>query len=140
MTPIVVGRGRQERRVLTAEEQNYNRRFADERMLIERCNGVLKMRFRCILNERHLRYESVKVARFVYSCVTLHNFLILNNFNILHDINENELQEVIRVQHAQNQANQFANVQIPNDNVQRREGQMRQQQLINVLNALPPLR
>lgn len=141
MTPIITGRGRQQPRALTPEERNYNRHFFSERNIIERCIGVTKMRFRCILGERRLRYTPRKVARFFYCCATLHNWLILNNFDILHGIDERELNELIqaRVDHERQEANQFAagNIQIPNPPQQQREAQRRRLHLINVLNALP---
>lgn len=46
------------------------------------------MRFRCILGERKLRYHQTKAGKIVYACATLHNYLIFNRFNILHDMDE----------------------------------------------------
>lgn len=80
---------------LTPIEQNFNLRLRRPRHSIERLIGILKMRFRCILGERQLRYEANKVGRIVYSCATLHNFLLLRNFDIMRNINENRLQNVI---------------------------------------------
>lgn len=69
----------------------FNRKIRSTRSLIERVIGLLKVRFRCLLGERQLRYNQTKVSYIVYACVTLHNFLITKRFNIMHDINENDL-------------------------------------------------
>lgn len=80
---------------LTAAERNYNQIILSVRHLIERTIGVLKMRFRCILGERQLRYNQTKVSKIICACATLHNFLLSNRFNILHEMNEDDLQNLI---------------------------------------------
>ncbi|KAK9709258.1 DDE superfamily endonuclease [Popillia japonica] len=57
-------------------EYRYNRAHARARNCIERCIGVLKGRFRCILGERVLRYDPQKVGIIVNACVVLHNICI----------------------------------------------------------------
>lgn len=47
------------------------------------------------MGERELRYSPTKVGRIIYSCATLHNFLISNRFNILRDIDNDMLANVI---------------------------------------------
>lgn len=136
MTPIATHHGQQQPRQLTPEEENYNEMFIRVRIIIERCIGILKMRFRCILGERQLRYESRKVSRIFYCCATLHNWLILNNFDVLHDLDEQELQEVIRNEHQMQQAVQLQNVQLPAQQAQQQEAEMRRRHLVNVLHAL----
>lgn len=78
---------------LTNEERAFNRRICSIRSLIERVIGVLKIRFRCLLGERQLRYNQTKVGQIVYACATMHNFLISKRFDIMHGINENEVAE-----------------------------------------------
>lgn len=56
---------------------------------------MLKARFRCILGERQLRYHQTKVSRIIHTCATLHNFLILNGFDIFHDIDPLVLAAVV---------------------------------------------
>lgn len=80
---------------LTAAEMNYNEIILSVRHLIERVIGLLKVRFRCTLGERKLRYHQTKASKIIYTCATLHNFLIRNRFNIMHGIDPNELMNVI---------------------------------------------
>lgn len=84
---------------LTEAQENFNVSLCAIRQLIERCIGLLKVRFRCILGERKLRYNPTKVGKIIYACATLHNFLIVNKFDIRHDIDQDLLQIVINNQH-----------------------------------------
>lgn len=63
--------------VLNAEEGTpelyYNLRHMSARNCIERCNGVLKSRLRCLLLERKLRYSPVRVNNIAASYTVLHN-------------------------------------------------------------------
>lgn len=111
---------------LSVEQQYFNQRVCSLRQIIERCIGLLKIRFRCIMGERKLRYMPTKVGRIVYACATLHNFLIFNHYNILHNINQNMLQNFFNAQNvapiAQNQHIEQA-------------GRMRRNEVLNVLIA-----
>jgi len=60
-------------------EARYNKWFGKTRSIIERCNGVLKMRFRCLLKHRVLHYSPEKAASIINACVILHNICITNN-------------------------------------------------------------
>lgn len=90
-------------------ERRYNRRIRSIRSLVERVIGVLKTRFRCILGERPLRYHPTKVSKIIYACVTLHNFLIHNRFDIMHNLNDDDLnnagagQGLVNVEYFNNQ-------------------------------------
>lgn len=57
----------------------YNEAFKRARSLIERCNGLLKMRFRCLLKHRVLHYRPTKASKIINACVVLHNMCIENN-------------------------------------------------------------
>lgn len=103
----------------------FNLRLCVVRQMIERCIGLLKLRFRCLLGERKLRYSPTKVGRITYACATLHNFLISKRFHIFHDIDENMLQNLINAQIA----NQMVNSQ--NENL--RLGQIRRNEVLNHL-------
>lgn len=85
---------------LNVDERNYNEIILSIRHLIERVIGLLKVRFRCILGERQLRYNQTKVSKIVIACATLHNFLIFNRFNMMHDIDDGELRNIINNQRA----------------------------------------
>lgn len=57
-------------------EGRYNVRHASTRNCVERCIGLLKTRFRCLLGERTLRYKPEKVGTIVAACVVLHNLCV----------------------------------------------------------------
>lgn len=54
----------------------YNDSHTLGRNCIERVNGVLKGRFRCLLGERKLRYRPQKVGIIVNACCILHNMCV----------------------------------------------------------------
>ncbi|XP_054709081.1 putative nuclease HARBI1 [Uloborus diversus] len=62
--------------VTNPEDVVYNKKHAQTRNPIERCFGVLKARFRCILKDRVLHYHPVAAARIVNACAVLHNICI----------------------------------------------------------------
>lgn len=109
---------------LTPAERNYNQIILSVRHLIERTIGVLKMRFRCILGERQLRYSQTKVSKIICACATLHNFLLMNRFDILHDMNDDHLQNLIVDERAAMHDNPSAN---------RNLGVARRNELIRIL-------
>lgn len=104
----------------------FNKKLCSIRQIVERCIGLLKVRFRCIMGERKLRYRPTKVGKITYACATLHNFLISNRFNIQRDIDNDMLANVINAQNAQNvaQVNPQANL---------RSGQIRRNEIMNYL-------
>lgn len=57
-------------------EGRYNIAHCIGRNHIERLNGVLKTRFRCLLGERKLRYAPAKVGFIINTCSILHNMCI----------------------------------------------------------------
>lgn len=107
---------------LTNAERLYNRRLRATRQLVERVIGVLKMRFRCIIGERVLKYHQDKASLIVYACCTLHNYLIFNRFDIMHEIDANVLQEIIQNQRLYN---------VDNRNENNRRGTQRRANVIN---------
>lgn len=66
----------------TQAEKEFNVRLRRLRSLIERAIGLLKVRFRCLLGERKLRYDPLTCGHIIYSCVVLHNFLLDNDYPI----------------------------------------------------------
>lgn len=114
---------------LNLNQTIYNDLIVSTRSLVERAIGLLKTRFRCIMGERQLRYNETKVSKIIHTCATLHNFLILNGFDIFHNIDPHDLAAVVN-------NNQIAN---PNMNANwnlvanRMSGEHRRNQLANEL-------
>jgi hypothetical protein len=60
-------------------EGRYTQAHKTTRNCVERCIGMLKSYFRCLLKDRVLHYAPPFAAKIVYSCVTLYNILIQRN-------------------------------------------------------------
>ena len=84
--------------------KRYNSHEKSARSLIERCNGLLKMRFRCLLKRRLLRYKPDMCSKIANACTVLHNMCIQDNvplpdkedeevldFGIFNNINTGEI-------------------------------------------------
>lgn len=56
-------------------EYRYTRLHCRCRNAVERCIGVLKARWRCLLCDRTLHYKPAKAGMIVNACVVLHNYL-----------------------------------------------------------------
>lgn len=75
-------------------EARFNLAHASGRNCIERTNGLLKTRFRCLLSERGLRYSPQNAVGIIYACCILHNMCILGGVGFheeefrIEDINE----------------------------------------------------
>ncbi|KAJ8709363.1 hypothetical protein PYW07_009189 [Mythimna separata] len=54
-------------------EEHYTELHCKVRNTVERCIGVLKGRWRCLLAHRVLHYDPVTAAKIVNACVVLHN-------------------------------------------------------------------
>lgn len=66
-------------------EARFNERMRQIRVLIERCFGLLKNRFRCLLKDRVLHYAPITVAQIVTACTVLHNICVENNIPLIED-------------------------------------------------------
>lgn len=64
---------------LGSPEYTYNVRQMNTRSIIERCNGLLKMRFRCLLKHRVLHYRPDIACKIINACTVLHNMCIEYN-------------------------------------------------------------
>lgn len=72
MTPIIGA-------VEDSPEAAYNKKQMRCRSLIEQCNGLLKMRFRCLLKHRVLHYSPEIASKIICTCAVLHNMCITQN-------------------------------------------------------------
>lgn len=54
-------------------EEHYTNVQVRARNVIERCFGVLKGRWRCLLSHRTLHYAPAKAGKIVNACAILHN-------------------------------------------------------------------
>lgn len=82
--------------VQAGAEQRYQNTFKMARSTIERCNGVLKARFRCLLHDRTLHYHPAKAAKIIKACVVLHNMCVTRRVpDIELDIENIELEDVM---------------------------------------------
>ncbi|KAF5281736.1 hypothetical protein FQR65_LT14576 [Abscondita terminalis] len=70
-------------------EDRYTRRLCRARNSVERCIGVLKGTFRCLIKDRTLHYKPRDAAKIIITCATLYN--ILKDANA--DINEYAFEE-----------------------------------------------
>ncbi|KAI4455699.1 hypothetical protein MML48_9g00000301 [Holotrichia oblita] len=77
MTPIIGA-------VLNSPEDRYTRYHMQAKNCVERCNGVLKARFRCLAGERGLRYNPT--LKIMTACAVLHIMCIANNENDVIDV------------------------------------------------------
>lgn len=84
------------------------------RNVVERLNGVLKGRFRCLLRHRALHYHPIKAAHIINSCSILHNYIISRedhiNFEYIEENNENEQENFPGVNNIVNQGRNVQNV------------------------------
>lgn len=72
-------------------EIKFNEVHAKCRNVVERTNGVLKNRWRCLLGARELHYAPKKAAKITNVCCALHNICIYFKCNTV--VNEYEVSE-----------------------------------------------
>ncbi|KAJ8969910.1 hypothetical protein NQ314_001527 [Rhamnusium bicolor] len=58
---------------------HFHRALLTTRCLIERCNGVLKNRWRSLLKHRTLHYTPTMAAKIINTCIILHNMCLHYN-------------------------------------------------------------
>lgn len=79
MTPIL--------HPVTNGERRYNRAHVRGRNVIERCNGVLKSRFRCLSRFRIMNLLPTAASNIINACAILHNICIKNRLE-LYNVND----------------------------------------------------
>ncbi|KAJ3640756.1 hypothetical protein Zmor_027299 [Zophobas morio] len=60
-------------------QHRFNVAHRRARSCIERCIGILKARFRCLIKERMLKYSPTKAGSIINACTILHNIMIHRN-------------------------------------------------------------
>ncbi|KAJ8935706.1 hypothetical protein NQ314_012683, partial [Rhamnusium bicolor] len=63
-------------------EEAFNNTLTSARNLVERTNGILKGRFRCLSRHRTLIYHLVRAANIIYACCVLHNIALNAGLNL----------------------------------------------------------
>lgn len=68
----------------TPAEELYNARHRQIRSSVERCNGVLKMRWRCLT--KPIMFQPRKASKVIAACGALHNFALAHNVELPEDV------------------------------------------------------
>lgn len=76
-------------RTARQSEINFNTAHCKARNPVERCNGCLKSRFRCMSLDSLLRYEKDFCGQIINCCVIIHNFLVYNKYPVEDILDEN---------------------------------------------------
>lgn len=82
-------------------QSRYNTAHVRARNCVERCIGLLKARFRCLLRERVARYNPQFVGKLINSCAVLHNLCISNGIDFVEPIVANDDININRHEHFQ---------------------------------------
>lgn len=77
------------------QQARFNHIHAKARNPIERCNGVLKGTFRCLLGERQLRYEPAKVLKIVNVCCALLNICLYYKAPLVEEVMPEEINNIL---------------------------------------------
>lgn len=82
-------------------EHRFNIRHKRARCTVERCIGVLKQRWRCLLKDRTLHYKPTRASKIIITCAVLHNLAIHNNVELPEYDNEEEEEDEDEETHEQ---------------------------------------
>lgn len=99
-------------------ERRYDNALTLARNTVERCIGVLKMRWRCLTKERVLRYTPLKAGTIINACCVLHNMCIVGNVPLEEEGNVDD-----DIENGPPERDYFQNIQ---------EGQRQRRDLINI--------
>lgn len=78
----------------TSAEERYNTAHKKGRCIVERCNGLLKMRFRCLT--KPIMFQPTKASKIVGACGALHNFAIEKRIQLNEEI-ESDIIESLEI-------------------------------------------
>lgn len=106
-------------------EEAFSNSLCATRCVIERCIGVLKQVFRCLLQHRTLHYHPTVAAQIVYACCILHNMRREED----HDMHDDEVSETESDTEDENLN--------PRELHQRRIRRIRRNQVVDVPNYQP---
>jgi len=87
MTPVLDA-------VPDSPEASYNTKQMKCRSLIEQCNGLLKMRFRCLLKHKVLHYSPPIASKIINTCCILHNICVTRNVPLLLENDDDDGNEI----------------------------------------------
>ncbi|GLV40063.1 uncharacterized protein CBL_02948 [Carabus blaptoides fortunei] len=76
-----------------SNEVLFNNMLKSARNVIERTNGVLKGRFRCLSRHRVLNYHPATAAYIIYACCVLHNIAIKARLAWNEEMNDADIDE-----------------------------------------------
>lgn len=79
-------------------EERFNIAHKKGRCVVERCNGLLKMRWRCLT--KPLMFQPAKSSRIIGACAALHNFAIMNNIPFVDEIDRDLLEQSDMQEHS----------------------------------------
>ena len=79
----------------------YTQHHIRTRVSVERCNGLLKARFRCLSSDKLLRYAPDIVGNIVNACAALHNICIRGNLQADFEVPIDQEDDNHEVEHLQ---------------------------------------
>ncbi|XP_063226847.1 putative nuclease HARBI1 [Bacillus rossius redtenbacheri] len=92
-------------------ESRYTTGHCSARCAIERCNGLLKSRFRCLSKARQLNYAPHTAALIVNACVVLHNFCVRNKLPLYLTVGEQPVPDIEGIYQDQYEADHEIDIQ-----------------------------
>lgn len=84
-------------------ENDYNRAHRKARLLVERCIGVLKSRFRCLSRQRMLMYTPATAGSIITACAVLHNIMVAERYplpleaDIINEMDDHDEEDLLPI-------------------------------------------
>jgi hypothetical protein len=102
-----------------SSEEYYTNQHCQVRNTVERCIGVLKARWRCLLAHRVLHYDPITCGQIVNACVVLHNIanacstpspeLVVSEINSEQQRQQDDVENIANVEVTDNARNVLVN-------------------------------